>query len=82
MRCGNWKTPDEISVGQAVVGVAEVLAEVVLVEEVLDAASVGSVFEAELLDEGPPRAVQLKPPVLSVITWQLVVLGLASVKMS
>ena len=66
MRCGNWKTPDEISVGQAAARVVEVVA-VVLIEEVLVAASVGSEFEAELLDEGLPRAVQLKPPVLNVI---------------
>ena len=50
-----------------------------LVEEVLLAARVAT--EAELLEEGLPRAVQLNPPVLKVIASQPVVLVFASLNM-
>lgn len=72
MRCGNWKTPPEISVGQ------EDIAEVVC------AAAATVVDDAVGIPEdeggGRPNAEQLNPPVLSVTLSQPVVFFNASLK--
>lgn len=85
MRCGNWKTSEEMSVGQAGFEVADVLVEGVLAEDVLAEALVAArvVSGVELLAEaeGLPSAVQLKPPVLKVIASQPVVFVNALLKM-
>lgn len=66
--------PPEMSVGQAAVGVADVLAE-----EVVVAARVASEDELLAEAEGLPRAVQLYPPVLSVMASQPVMSAFALV---
>lgn len=82
MRCGNWNSPFERSVGHAAAG-AEVVKGVTDGEVPVAVGIVASPVEtgvAEELESGRPSAVQLYPPVLKVTVSQPPVICKASLK--